>query len=105
MATHDPTIAAVLADRKDLTLITIGGQVNPLVGGAVDGQALRQILEMRPEFLLLGICAIDSDEGLAAFHSEDAQMKRALLERSGSVAIAVLNEKLFASAPLSGRLS
>jgi DeoR/GlpR family transcriptional regulator of sugar metabolism len=48
---------------------------------------------------LLGICAIDADDGLAAFHSEDAQMKRALLERSGSVAIAVLNEKLSASAP------
>jgi DeoR/GlpR family transcriptional regulator of sugar metabolism len=97
VATHDPTIAAVLADRKDLTLITIGGQVNSFVGAAVDGRALRQILEMRPDLLLLGIGAID--EGLAAFHSEDAQMKREPLERSGSVAIAVLNENLSASAP------
>lgn len=32
-------------------------------------------------------------------HSEDAQMKRTLLERSRSVAIAVLNEKLSVSAP------
>jgi DeoR/GlpR family transcriptional regulator of sugar metabolism len=99
VATHDPTIAAVLADRTDLTLITIGGQVNPLIGAAVDGRALRQVLELRPDLLLLGICAIDADDGLAAFHSEDAQMKSALLERSGSVAIAVLNEKLSASAP------
>jgi len=99
VATHDPAIASVLAGRTDLTLITIGGQVNPLIGAAVDGQALRLILEFRPDLLLLGICAIDADEGVAAFHSEDAQMKRALLERSGSVAIAVLNEKLSASAP------
>jgi DeoR/GlpR family transcriptional regulator of sugar metabolism len=99
IATHDPTIAAVLADRTDLTLIAIGGQVNPLIGAAVDGRALRQVLELRPNLLLLGICAIDADDGLAAFHSEDAQMKRVLLERSGSVAIAVLNEKLSASAP------
>ena len=99
VATHDPTIAAVLADRTDLTLITIGGQVNPIVGAAVDGRALRQILELRPELLLLGVCAIDADDGLTAFHGEDAQMKRALLERSGSVAIAVLNDKLSASAP------
>jgi DeoR/GlpR family transcriptional regulator of sugar metabolism len=35
VATHDPTIAAVLADRKDLTLITIGVQVNPFVGPAL----------------------------------------------------------------------
>lgn len=99
VATHDPTIAAALADRTDLTLITIGGQVNPLIGAAVDAQALRLVLEMRPDLLVLGICAVDADDGIAAFQSEDAQMKRTLLERSGSVAIAVLNEKLSASAP------
>src|SRR3984885_13461031 len=99
VATHDPAIAAVLVGRTDLTLITIGGQVNPIAGAAVDGRALRQVLELRPDLLLLGVCAIDADDGLAAFHGEDAQMKSALLERSGSVAIAVLNEKLSASAP------
>jgi hypothetical protein len=30
VATHDTTIAAVLADRTDLMLITIGGQAKPL---------------------------------------------------------------------------
>jgi DeoR/GlpR family transcriptional regulator of sugar metabolism len=99
VATHDPTIAAVLAERADVTLITIGGQVNPLIGAAVDGRALRQVVELRPDLLLLGICAIDADDGLAAFHSEDALMKAALLETSASVAIAVLNQKLSASAP------
>jgi DeoR/GlpR family transcriptional regulator of sugar metabolism len=99
VATHDPAIAAVLADRTDLTLIAIGGQVNPLIGAAVDGRALRLVLELRPDLLVLGICAIDVDDGIAAFHSEDAQMKQALLERSSSVATAMLNEKLSASAP------
>ena len=98
MATHDPAIASVLAGRTDLTLITIGGQVNPLIGAAVDGQALRVILGMRPDLLFLGLCALDADTGIAAFDNEDAQMKRSL-EQSGSVAIAVLNEKLSASAP------
>src|ERR1700679_4321205 len=32
IATHDPTIAAVLAERTDLALVTIGGQANPLIG-------------------------------------------------------------------------
>ena len=100
VATHDPTIASVLAGRTDLTLITIGGQVNPLIGAAVENrQALRVILGMRPDLLFLGLCALDADNGIAAFHNEDAQMKRSLIEQSGSVAIAVLNEKLSASAP------
>jgi DeoR/GlpR family transcriptional regulator of sugar metabolism len=97
--THDPAIAAALADRTDLTLITIGGQINPIVGAAVDGQALRRVLEIRPDLVFLGTCAMDAENGIAAFHSEDAEMKRALIERSGSVAIAVLNEKLSAAAP------
>jgi DeoR/GlpR family transcriptional regulator of sugar metabolism len=99
VATHDPTIAAALVDRTDLTLITIGGQVSPRVGAAVDGQALRQILDLRPDLLLLGTCAMDAEDGIAAFFSEDAQVKRSLIERSGSIAIAALNEKLSASAP------
>jgi DeoR/GlpR family transcriptional regulator of sugar metabolism len=99
VATHDPVIASVLAGRTDITLITVGGQVNPLVGAAVDGQALRVILDMRPDLLFLGLCAIDAENGIAAFYSEDAQMKRTLIEQSGSVAIAVLNEKLSTSAP------
>ncbi|WP_371417508.1 DeoR/GlpR family DNA-binding transcription regulator [Granulicella sp. S190] len=99
VATHDPLIASVLAGRTDLTLITIGGQVNPHVGAAVDGQALRLIMEMRPDLLFLGICAMDLESGIAAFQNEDAQMKRTLIEQSGAIAIAVLNEKLSASAP------
>ena len=99
VATHDPNIAAALAGRRDLTLIALGGQVNPLIGAAVDGKAMRQALELRPDLLLLGIYAIDMENGIGAFYNEDAEMKRALLERSSSVAIAVLNEKLSASAP------
>src|ERR1700743_787082 len=99
VATHDPVIASVLTGRTDITLITVGGQVNPLVGAAVDGRALRVILDMRPDLLFLGPCAIYAQNGIAGVHSEDAQMKRVLIEQSGSVAIAVLNEKLATSAP------
>jgi DeoR/GlpR family transcriptional regulator of sugar metabolism len=84
--------------RTNLTLITIGGQVNPFVGAAGDGgRALRFW-----SFAQIFSCweyAIDADDGLAAFHSEDAQMKCTLLERSGSVAVAVPNEKFSAPAP------
>jgi hypothetical protein len=53
----------------------------------------------RPELALLGVCALDSVRGVAAFDPEDAEIKRALLRNSGRVAAAVLNEKLETSAP------
>ena len=49
---------------------------------------------MRPDLLVLGVCSIHAKEGLGAFDAEDAGMKRTLIQRTGSVAGAVLNEKL-----------
>ena len=49
---------------------------------------------MRPDLLVLGVCSIHAKEGLGAFDAEDAEMKKTLIQRAGSVAVAVLNEKL-----------
>ena len=54
---------------------------------------------LRPELALLGVCALDPIEGIAAFDPEDAEIKRALLRDSARVAAGVLNEKLETGAP------
>lgn len=69
-------IVAVLADRTDLALVTIGGQVYPPTGAAVDSQALRQVLGLRPDLLSLGICAIDADDGITALFSDETGAAR-----------------------------
>jgi DeoR/GlpR family transcriptional regulator of sugar metabolism len=99
VATHDPTIAAVLSRREDIDLIVIGGRVDPFVGAAIGVEAVRAVSRLRPELLLLGACALDGEAGVGVFRSEDAEMKRLLVERCGSVATAMLSEKLSASAP------
>jgi len=99
IATHDPAIAAALSGRTDVDLWLIGGRVDPHVGAALGGRALREIEAMRPDLVLLGVCAIDPTEGVAAFRAEDADIKRALAEKAGAIAAAVINEKLGAGAP------
>jgi hypothetical protein len=79
VATPDTTIAAVLADRTEM-LMTIEGQAKPLIGAAVDGRGLRQVLELRPDLLLLRICAIDADDGIAAYHLLALAMNLRLLQ-------------------------
>jgi len=54
---------------------------------------------VRPDLVLLGVCALDPAAGVAAFNAEDADIKRALLRNAGSAAAAVLNEKLGTGAP------
>jgi DeoR/GlpR family transcriptional regulator of sugar metabolism len=101
VATHDPAIAAALASREDIELIVVGGRVDPSVGAALGVETVRAIGQMRPDLLLLGACALDSEAGCAVFHAEDAAVKRLLVERARSVATALLSEKLGTTAPFS----
>jgi DeoR/GlpR family transcriptional regulator of sugar metabolism len=75
-----------------IKLLLIGGSVNPEVGASLGGRAMREVARIRPDLLVLGVCSIHAKEGLGAFDAEDAEMKRTLIQRAGSVA--VLNEKL-----------
>ena len=99
VATHDPAIAAALLAKPEVTLWLIGGRISREVGAAFGGRTLADVEALRPELALLGICALDSVGGVAAFDPEDKEIKRTLLRVSGRVAAAVLNEKLETSAP------
>ncbi len=69
------------------------------IGAALGGRTLAEVEALRPELVLLGVCALDALGGIAAFDPEDAEIKRALLRNSGRIAAAVLNEKLETGAP------
>ena len=99
VATHDPSIAAALATRPDVTLIMVGGQVRPHLGSAVGVEATRQVLNLRPDVLLLGVCSLDARGGVSAFDAEDAAFKQILIENAQSAVAAALNEKLGVKAP------
>ncbi len=98
IATHDPSIAACLVGKPDVELIVVGGRIHPKVGAALGGRAMQEIAGMRPDLLVLGACSFHVDHGVGAFNFEDAQMKNMLIQNAGSVALALLNEKLCSAA-------
>ncbi|WP_051340754.1 DeoR/GlpR family DNA-binding transcription regulator [Azospirillum halopraeferens] len=98
-ATHDPVIAATLVGRPGIDLIVVGGRVDPQTGAALGAGALQAVAEMRPDLLLLGVCAVDAGNGIATFGYEDAVMKRRLVAAAGAVAAAVTTDKLASAAP------
>nr|WP_295826765.1 DeoR/GlpR family DNA-binding transcription regulator [uncultured Azospirillum sp.] len=99
VATHDPRIATALLGKEGIELILLGGRVDPLSGAALGLHALRRAMEMRPDLLLLGTCALDASVGIGCFGTDDAEMKRTLVRGAGAVATAVANEKLSTAAP------
>lgn len=98
VATHDPKIAAVLADAPRIDLIVVGGRINHRSGAALGSDALDTIKSMRPEVLLLGACAIDVAHGVSSFDYEDARFKTQIIAQSGRVITGVHSEKIAASA-------
>jgi DeoR/GlpR family transcriptional regulator of sugar metabolism len=104
--TNAPLVAAEAASREGIELIVIGGCVDRRTGAAVGSRALRDVADLRPDVFVLGTCALDADCGIAAFGCEEAEFKRAVIEKSRRVISAATTDKLgtcapFAVAPIS----
>lgn len=99
IATNSIDIAAAVLRRQDLQLIMIGGAVNPVVGGCVDGAAVMGISQMNIDRCFLGVCAVSVNAGICAYDYADATFKRALLAASRQCLALVTTDKLGAHAP------
>ena len=75
------------------------GRTESPYGSAVGVEATRQMMDLRPDLLLLGLCAMAPQTGVWAFDTEDAAFKQCLVKDSRQTVTAALNEKLDASAP------
>lgn len=99
IATNAITIAAALEHRDDIDLLVVGGIINRVVGGAVDGTAIEAILRLNINLCVLGACALSFEGGVSAFDMADANFKRALVARSRKTIVLVTNDKLGQQAP------
>jgi len=98
VATNSLDIGAALLRRHDLQLIMIGGQVDPLVGGCVDGAAVQSATQLNIDRCFIGACSLGA-AGISAFHSSDATFKRALVAVSKHCATLMMTDKFDARGP------
>lgn len=98
VVTNAPDVARVLIDRKGFEILMIGGRIDARIGAAVGAQAIDEIRRIRADLCFPGACAIDSTHGLWSFDSEEALLKRAMIESSGETAVVVTREKLGSAA-------
>ncbi len=94
IVTHTPAIAAILAETLGLSLVTIGGHVDPVVGAAIGAKALGEIEGLRFDLVILGACGLDAEAGVTVHSVEDAAFKRAICARADAVAVAAGRDKL-----------
>jgi DeoR/GlpR family transcriptional regulator of sugar metabolism len=96
--TNTPQIAQLLLDREGFEVLLIGGRIEPAIGGSVGAQAVEQIRRVRADLCFPGACAIDAAHGLWGFDSEEALLKRAMVEASDETVVVATDDKLEAVA-------
>nr|WP_321983163.1 DeoR/GlpR family DNA-binding transcription regulator [uncultured Lichenicoccus sp.] len=94
-----PQVAAAVNASGAIELVMIGGRVDPRCGAALGLRALRDLSAMRLDVVLLGACAVDAAAGLAAFHLEDAEFKRAATQDGTLLVTTATSGKLATAAP------
>ena len=99
VVTNSPVIAAEVATSTNIQLVLVGGLVDRRVGAAFGTRALHDVSDLRPDTYLLGVCAIDAQEGIAVFGFDEGEFKRALVSKSRRVIAAATSDKLGTSAP------
>lgn len=98
IVTTSPDIAQRLMDRQGFEILMIGGRIDKRAGSAVGAQAALEIRRVRADLCFPGACAIDPDTGIWDVDSEEALIKRAMIESSGETAVVVTTDKFGAVA-------
>lgn len=98
IVTSAPAIADA-ASTKGISVLMLGGLVEPDVGAAVDATAVAALRSIRADIAVLGLCAIHPADGITAIRPDEVEFKRAVIE-AGAEALAIApGSKLGAEAP------
>ena len=99
VVTNSVSIATRLLEHSGVRTIVLGGELNPLIGGAVDSKAIQELAIFKFDLALVGVCSWSSESGFSAVDYQDAQFKRTLVERAGEVAVLCTQDKIDKYAP------
>jgi len=98
VVTNAPDVALAVLGRPGFEVLSIGGRIEPNIGGAIGSMAVRQVQGIRADLCFPGVCAVDAQTGLWTFDAEEVVLKRAMIEASGEAVVVAMREKLITSA-------
>lgn len=93
VVTNNINVAMILMANPDFKVILAGGEVRNRDGGIVGEVTLDFIKQFRLDFGILGISGIDYDGSLLDFDYHEVRVKKAIIENSRSVYLAVDHTK------------
>lgn len=94
--THSPNVALELLNHANLEVEIVGGKLlrhSVVTSGAA---TIAWLDRYRPDLCFIGATGLHPDQGVTTGVSEDAEVKRAIIARSGSALILASSEKFAA---------
>jgi len=99
VVTASPDVALALRDLPEVEVVVLGGRLDRTSQTLVGADTVAQVQSLRPDACFVGACSIHHQLGLTMREREEAQVMRALVERSGRVIALATAEKLGTAAP------
>lgn len=93
VVTNNINVAGILMGNEDFKVILAGGEVRNRDGGIVGEATLDFIKQFRLDFGILGISGIDYDGSLLDFDYHEVRVKKAIIENSRRIYLAVDHTK------------
>jgi len=92
--TVNPLTAVELLDKPQIKTIMIGGCLSHYSQMVVSGEVFSSLANIKADLCILGINAIDSNNGLTDSDWETIQVKKAMMKAASKVAVLTISEKL-----------
>ncbi|RYY16730.1 MAG: DeoR/GlpR transcriptional regulator [Chitinophagaceae bacterium] len=95
--TVNPLTAVELLDKPQIKTVILGGCLSTYSQMVVTGEVFTSLASLKADLCILGINAIDSENGLTDSDWETVQVKKAMMKAAKQVAVLTISEKLNSS--------
>jgi DeoR/GlpR family transcriptional regulator of sugar metabolism len=92
--TVSPLVALEVAQRSNVKVILLAGQLSPNSYICTGASVVTQLSEIQVDLCFLGTNGLSTEEGLTEYDWETVQVKKALIKSSRKVAVMSIAEKL-----------
>src|SRR5919202_1255107 len=99
VVTASPDVALALREHAGIDVDLLGGRVDRVSQTVVGADTVAQVRALRPDACLVGACSVDPVAGVTLREREEADVVRALLERSARRILLASADKLGTASP------
>jgi DeoR/GlpR family transcriptional regulator of sugar metabolism len=97
--TNAPPVAIALAAHPRTEVHMLGGRLDKAALAAVGSATVAAVRHLRADVCFLGICSVHAELGISGDDSEEAYLKRAMIDSAADVVGLVTADKLGTSSP------